>query len=93
MFPNSLALLAWSPLDKHKTSSETIEQVWSRLNTEGQYQPPSEKIETVTFPGLDGGGEWEVQALTPKLVGYMLIQMKCLGYQKQIKLKRLELIM
>ena len=72
MFPNSLALLAWSPLDKHKTSSETIEQVWSRLNTEGQYQPPSEKIETVTFPGLDGGGEWGGAGFDP-ITGWLYV--------------------
>ena len=47
MFPNSMALLAWSPLDKHKKSNETVEEVWKRLNTDGQFQPPSDKIETV----------------------------------------------
>ena len=66
MFPNSMALLAWSPLDKHKKSNETVEEVWKRLNTEGQFQPPSDKIETVTFPGLDGGGEWGGAGYDPK---------------------------
>ncbi len=58
MFPNSKALLAWSPLQKDKVSDKTVEEVWLTLNSLGQFQPPSDKIATITFPGLDGGGEW-----------------------------------
>jgi len=58
MFPNSKALLAWSPLQKDKVSDKTVKEMWSTLNSNGQFQPPSDKIKTITFPGLDGGGEW-----------------------------------
>jgi quinoprotein glucose dehydrogenase len=58
MFPNSKALLAWTPNQKEKVSDKTIKQVWETLNSQGQFHPHSEKKRSITFPGLDGGAEW-----------------------------------
>lgn len=58
MFPNSKALLAWTPNQKEKVSDKTIKEVWETLNSQGQFHPHSEKKRSITFPGLDGGAEW-----------------------------------
>ena len=58
MFPNSKALLAWTPNQKEKVSDKTIKEVWETLNSQGQFHPHSETKRSITFPGLDGGAEW-----------------------------------
>ncbi len=58
MFPNSKALLAWTPNQKEKVSNKTIKEVWETLNSQGQFHPHSETKRSITFPGLDGGAEW-----------------------------------
>jgi len=65
MFPNSKALLAWTPNQKEKVLDKTLKEVWETLNSEGQFIPPSDKIRTITFPGLDGGAEWGGAAYDP----------------------------
>ena len=65
MFPDAKAMLAWTPTQKDKILDKTIKQVWETLNSEGQFIPHSEKIRSVTFPGLDGGAEWGGAAYDP----------------------------
>jgi len=65
MFPNSKALLAWTPNQKEKVSNKTIKEVWETLNSQGQFHPHSETKRSITFPGLDGGAEWGGAAFDP----------------------------
>ena len=65
MFPDAKAMLAWTPTQKDKILDKTVKQVWETLNSEGQFIPHSEKIRSVTFPGLDGGAEWGGAAYDP----------------------------
>ena len=65
MFPNSKALLAWTPNQKEKVSDKTIKEVWETLNSQGQFHPHSETKRSITFPGLDGGAEWGGAAFDP----------------------------
>jgi len=65
MFPNSKALLAWTPNQKEKVSDKTIKEVFETLNSQGQFHPHSETKRSITFPGLDGGAEWGGAAFDP----------------------------
>ena len=65
MFPNSKALLAWTPNQKEKVSDKTIKEVFETLNSQGQFHPHSEEKRSITFPGLDGGAEWGGAAFDP----------------------------
>ena len=65
MFPTARAMLAWTPNQKDKILKKTVKEVWETLNSEGQFIPHSEKIRSVTFPGLDGGAEWGGAAYDP----------------------------
>ncbi len=65
MFPTARAMLAWTPNQKDKILEKTVKEVWETLNSKGQFIPHSEKIKSVTFPGLDGGAEWGGAAYDP----------------------------